>query len=996
MKKPCFLTGKLTLLVFWLLAATSLLPAQPVEPVLLKDIAPGADSSNAYGFTDVNGTMFFATNPGNGTYTLWRSNGTTAGTIPLKNFKGGPYNARPDHFTNVGGVLYFAANDGQTGQELWKSDGTPEGTVLVKDLAPGSFTEEGVTYPNRSMPAHLTNVNGTLYFTTRGGTLYKSDGTPGGTVPIKAGVQPWRATSLNGLFYYLERDQEGVWLGKSDGTAAGTGTITQVAEDIPTDFPPGASFLEAVDGKLYFDFYYNYSVGQSTYRHNLELWRSDGTAAGTGLVGKLVEGAGQTSFLLSYTFVGNTLYFTYYDTNVTNPDSYVLYKSDLNAFVEPVMTLGSLSAAPNGQPVPYRAYLTDLNGTLYLAANLQADGLELWKSNGTPEGTQLVADLNPGPGGSNPSFLAAANGVLYFSANDGTHGQEPFRYDPRPATLRINAGSSQPFVTADGRRFLADEYFTGGQPSAVLDNPLDGTEDDSLYLQGRYGSNFGYNLPTGNGTFNVILHFRETYWNMQEGVPGDANSRRFNVDVEGTRRLTEYSILGATFGQNTFVREAFRTTVTDGELNLLFTKGSADLAYVSAIEVVPAAAADGFRINAGGPAYTVSGNRLFLSDQYFKGGSSSLRGLDAGFVYNDEDHPLYWRARFGNSFSYDIPAGNGTYEVTLHFSEPYWGYSAGRGGVGSRKFNVDAEGARKLTEYDIFAEAGGANRAVQEKFTVRVTDGELNLLFTKGSADLAYVSAIEVVPVVNAWRVNAGGPAYTDPEGKAFSADTYFTGGKPTTPVTSEITNTARDTLYHTGRYGEDFSYNVPTGNGEFEVNMFFAETYWGNLVPGGIGSRRFNVDVEGVRQLNDYDITGSTGGAAMFAIFQSYRTTVRDGVLTIRFRKGSADLARVSAIEVVRVPGAARVAAAGTEGTGVRVYPNPVGDRLYVKLSTPAAGVSATSVTTSAGQTVLQNPHRVIGEQELEIKVDGLKSGLYLLRLQDGQGRQVVRFTKQ
>jgi hypothetical protein len=395
-------------------------------------------------------------------------------------------------------------------------------------------------------------------------------------------------------------------------------------------------------------------------------------------------------------------------------------------------------------------------------------------------------------------------------------------------------------VTTDGRTFLAASYFTGGQPSAVLDNPMDGTEDDSLYRQGRYGSHFGYNLPTGNGTFDVILHFRETYWNMMQGVPSDFNSRRFNVDVEGTRQLTEYSILGATFGQNTFVREAFRVTVTDDMLNLHFTKGSADLAYVSAIEVVPADA-NTYRINAGGPAYTVSGNRLFLSDQYFKGGTSSVRGLDGGLFNRPGEEPLYWRARFGSSFNYDIPTGNGAYEVTLHFSEPYWGYAAGRGGVGSRKFNVDAEGGRKLTDYDIFAQAGGANRAVQEQFAVSVTDGVLNLLFTKGSADLA-----------------------------------------------------------------------------------------------------------------------------------------------------------RVWAIEVVRVPGAARVAAAGTEGAGVRLYPNPARDRLYVKLSGPAAGISATSVTTAAGQTVLLNPHRVVGEHELEIRVDGLRSGLYLLRLQGPQGRQVIRFTKQ
>ncbi|MBD0255970.1 MAG: T9SS type A sorting domain-containing protein, partial [Cytophagales bacterium] len=179
-------------------------------------------------------------------------------------------------------------------------------------------------------------------------------------------------------------------------------------------------------------------------------------------------------------------------------------------------------------------------------------------------------------------------------------------------------------------------------------------------------------------------------------------------------------------------------------------------------------------------------------------------------------------------------------------------------------------------------------------------------------------------------------------------------------------------------------------------VTLHFNETYWGNLVTGGTGSRKFNVDVEGARKLTEYDIFAKAG--AMRAVTETFRTTVSDGVLTILFSKGSADFARVSAIEVVpAIYYEARVAATGTEGARVPIlYPNPARDRLYVKLAAPAAGISATAVTTAAGQTVLLNPHRVTGEHELEIRVDGLKRGLYLLRLQSGQGRQVVRFTKQ
>src|SRR6516165_8365083 len=59
-------------------------------------------------------------------------------------------------FVEVNGVAYFGANDGIHGRELWKSNGTAAGTVLVKDINPGP--DSSATYP-------FINVNGTLFFT---------------------------------------------------------------------------------------------------------------------------------------------------------------------------------------------------------------------------------------------------------------------------------------------------------------------------------------------------------------------------------------------------------------------------------------------------------------------------------------------------------------------------------------------------------------------------------------------------------------------------------------------------------------------------------------------------------------------------------------------------------------------------------------------------------------------------------------------------------------
>ena len=87
----------------------------------------------------------------------------------------------PSFLTNVGGTLFFTAIDfvypHDTGRELWKSDGTAAGTVLVKDIAAGRVG---------SIPVELTDVNGTLFFRIVRPPfgLWKSDGTAAGTVQV--------------------------------------------------------------------------------------------------------------------------------------------------------------------------------------------------------------------------------------------------------------------------------------------------------------------------------------------------------------------------------------------------------------------------------------------------------------------------------------------------------------------------------------------------------------------------------------------------------------------------------------------------------------------------------------------------------------------------------------------------------------------------------------------------------------------------------------------
>ncbi|MEB3831575.1 ELWxxDGT repeat protein, partial [Phormidium sp. CCY1219] len=66
-------------------------------------------------------------------FELWKSDGTAAGTVLVKDIRSGSGSSNPSNLTNINGTLYFGADDGTNGFELWKSDGTAAGTVLVKD-----------------------------------------------------------------------------------------------------------------------------------------------------------------------------------------------------------------------------------------------------------------------------------------------------------------------------------------------------------------------------------------------------------------------------------------------------------------------------------------------------------------------------------------------------------------------------------------------------------------------------------------------------------------------------------------------------------------------------------------------------------------------------------------------------------------------------------------------------------------------------------------------
>jgi ELWxxDGT repeat protein len=262
----------------------------------------------------------------------------------------------PESLTAVGDRVFFTAEVPATGRELYVSDGTPAGTRLVKDIRPGS----GGSIPISPGP-HLTNVNGTLFFLANDGVhgdeLWKSDGTAEGTILVKD-ILPGPASPFTG-----------------DSTE-----LTEVS---------GTLFFLANDGV-----------------HGRELWKSDGTEAGTVLVEDINPGSA-SSTPYGLTAVGDRLFFSA-QTLATGRE---LWVSD--------------GTAEGTVPVPgtggfYPGDLINVGGTLFFSTSFFFGEAELWKSDGTAAGTVPVASFYPtfSADGSSCSYsvgrLANVNGTLFF------------------------------------------------------------------------------------------------------------------------------------------------------------------------------------------------------------------------------------------------------------------------------------------------------------------------------------------------------------------------------------------------------------------------------------------------------------------------------------------------------------------------------------------------------------------------------------------------------
>jgi ELWxxDGT repeat protein len=406
--------------------------ARAGEPTRIKDIRPGETSSEAREFTPLGpGQLFFRADDGVHGFELWRTDGTPAGTALAVDLREGDPNGFPANLVSIGAQLFFTAYDTPLaeGSKVFVSDGTAAGTQLLTDTYPGLPSNPA----GPPLPDDFTPLGSQVLFTATdpeaGHELWRTDGTPAGTarvIDLHPGTEwslPVDLTEFDGVVYFAADDSvikhpDGSAtydreLFRSDGTAQGTFRVKDI---YPGPEPSVPGELTPFRSSLYFA-----AVEPGFGR---ELWKTDGTEGGTVRVSDIWPGApgGAPEHV---TVFGQQLVFSASDGR----SGVELWRSDGTASGTQLLK----DIHPSGDSLPLDFEIAGQR--LFFNADDGANGRELWVSDGTALGTRLVRDIVPGAESSAPGSLTALGSRVWFTVvrptglGDGSVLSELWRSD---------------------------------------------------------------------------------------------------------------------------------------------------------------------------------------------------------------------------------------------------------------------------------------------------------------------------------------------------------------------------------------------------------------------------------------------------------------------------------------------------------------------------------------------------------------------------------------
>ena len=359
----------------------------------------------------------------------------------------------------------------------------------------------------------------------------------------------------------------------------------------------------------------------------------------------------------------------------------------------------------------------------------------------------------------------------------------------------------------------------------------------------------------------------------------------------------------------------------------------------------------GIKINAGGQAV---GD--YASSMFYAGGATNRHPttvVDTSAVQDPAPQAVYQTEQYGAS-DWAIPNlnPNEPYLLRLHFAEN--GFTI----AGARQFNVVINSQQVLTNFDIFATASAANKAVVEDFLVTPDEkGIVSIQFEIGAANVPTICGIELVPEDSDDWYHSGGSGdehdwqYNDlddttpptpvqgstggtttyiaidsnstaavPAVAPFVSDIYFADGLggSTIPVppgvdVSFVTNPAPQNVYRTQRIGNNvsaqttgsFGYFIPglIPGATYNLRLHFAEGFF-----NAAGLREFNVVLDAQQVLTNFDIWATanaeasppSGGKNRAVIEQFPVQADRYGMVMVGFLSGAVNLPSLRGLELI------------------------------------------------------------------------------------------------
>lgn len=393
------------------------LPAQELLQDIQKGLT-GLDLSSAEELAVIGDRLFFAgSDPEFGIEPRMLAAGSNDPQLVF-DIQSGTSNSFPEEFFEMpDGRVIFRAFTSSSGSEPWVTDGTPGGTHLLADLNPtGSSTP-------RSFVRFGERVLFFAFTPETGYELWRTDGTPSGTelvldtLPGPEGVEsltiydlPLTVLDTCVVFAPFNNVTDLAELWRSDGTPAGTRKLA----DLPDVFNPNVDEMGSTGSVAVFRAF-------SELSSQPQLWRTDGTVAGT-------------EAIMDFDLPGGGA-----------PDRF--------------FAIGSL---------------------VYFQAGGLGLGRELWVTDGTSGGTRLVIDLQPGEGpfgnSSNPKPIAELGGELMFKALHPDYGFEYFLTDGTAAGTRLVAdivpgpeGGGANVASGSGAELAGHLVFTAETPGAGVE-----------------------------------------------------------------------------------------------------------------------------------------------------------------------------------------------------------------------------------------------------------------------------------------------------------------------------------------------------------------------------------------------------------------------------------------------------------------------------------------------------------------------------------------------